>query len=201
MGRDALGPAKRPRDENVVDVSYEKVMAKYDSTIAAVLSARSIDPVGLPSWQGVTANMSSRSTNVGQRLPRLKRLSATAERLVDTTVFATADRLNTTAPRTLAGVRRVVGRLSPLTHPASVGNASAIVRIVDSVGRRDPPGRTSQASPLPLSHLRIRAGVELRDRAGARQSGAGQGYRNTILTCTGRVGHRCVICLCRMCHW
>ncbi len=58
-------------------------MAQYDSTIPAVLSALSIDPVGLPSWEGVTANASSRSTGVGQRLPfDLKRLSATAKRLV-----------------------------------------------------------------------------------------------------------------------
>ena len=69
-------------DENVVDFSYEEAMAQYDSTIPAVLSALSIDATGLPSWEGVTANTSSRLTT-GQRLPlELKRLSTTAKRLI-----------------------------------------------------------------------------------------------------------------------
>ncbi len=70
-------------DDNVVDFSYEEAMAQLDSTIPAVLSALSIDPVGLPSWEGVTANTASRATSVGERLPfHLKRVSATARRLV-----------------------------------------------------------------------------------------------------------------------
>ena len=69
--------------ENVVDFSYEEAMAQHDSTIPAVLSALSIVPIGLPSWEGVTANASPRSTTTGQRLPReLKRLSLTAKRWI-----------------------------------------------------------------------------------------------------------------------
>ena len=69
-------------DENVVDFSYEEAMAQYDSTIPGVLSALSIDPTGLPSWEGVTANTSSRLTTA-QRLPLdLKHLSTKAKRLI-----------------------------------------------------------------------------------------------------------------------
>lgn len=70
-------------DENVVDFSYEEAMVQYDSTIPAVLGALSIDPIGLPSWEGLTINASSRSATADQRLPLdLKRLSATAKRWI-----------------------------------------------------------------------------------------------------------------------
>jgi hypothetical protein len=70
-------------DENVVDFSYEEAMAQYRSTIPAVLGALWIDPIGLPSWEGVTANTSPRPIPGGQRLPlALKRLTVEVKRRI-----------------------------------------------------------------------------------------------------------------------
>jgi len=58
-------------------------MAQYRSTIPAVLGALWIDPIGLPSWEGVTANTSPRPIPGGQRLPlALKRLTVEVKRRI-----------------------------------------------------------------------------------------------------------------------
>ena len=62
-------------DEEVVAFKYEDVMARLGSSIPGVLAALGIDPDGLPSWDGLTANV----TRAPDPLPikaarRLKRL-------------------------------------------------------------------------------------------------------------------------------
>jgi hypothetical protein len=65
-------------EDNVVAFGYEEAMARHRSTIPAVLGALHLDADGLPSWERLTANVTSRLSK-GAPGP-LKRLSVTALR-------------------------------------------------------------------------------------------------------------------------
>jgi len=63
-------------DEEVIAFNYEDVMGRFGSSIPGVLAALGIDPDGLPSWDGLTANVTRApdplTIKAARRLKRLR---------------------------------------------------------------------------------------------------------------------------------